>query len=98
MLYESKYELDNILKELKSSIREENEIKENKSYNYLEEKSYDKNHRKEIEFLVLSPWSPVDEWVKALSEKHRELEFSLNFEISEESLKGSATFKNGEYI
>ena len=53
---------------------------------------------KEVEFFVLSPWSPVEEWVKALSEKHRDLEFSLSFEISEEFLKGSATFKEGEYI
>lgn len=98
MLYESKYELDNILKELKSSIKEENEVKESESYNYLEERSYDKNHVKEVEFFVLSPWSPVDEWIRALSEKHRDLEFSLSFEISEEFLKGSATFKEGEYI
>ncbi|EHK2345478.1 hypothetical protein [Clostridium perfringens] len=52
-----------------------------------------KNDTTEVEFFVISPWNPVKQWVKALSEKHRNLDFELRFEVTEELLKGKMSFK-----
>ncbi|ELC8465521.1 DUF1281 family ferredoxin-like fold protein [Clostridium perfringens] len=52
-----------------------------------------KNDITEVEFFVISPWNPVKQWVKALSEKHRNLDFELRFEVTEELLKGKMSFK-----
>lgn len=84
MLYESKYELDSILEKLISINKEENEI--------------NKEDREEVEFFVMSPWNPVDEWVRALSNKHGNLEFRLKFEVCEEGLNDSIYFKKGTII
>ncbi|MBI5991260.1 hypothetical protein [Clostridium perfringens] len=48
----------------------------------------------EVEIFVISPWNPVKQWVKALSKKHRNLDFELRFEVTEELLKGSIRFDN----
>lgn len=84
MLYESKHELDSILEKLIGANKEEYET--------------NKDDIKEVEFFVISPWNPVDEWVRALSNKHSkfEFEFELKFEISEDGFKGKISFEAGE--
>lgn len=53
-----------------------------------------KNDTTEVEFFVISLWNPVKQLIKALSEKHRNLDFELRFEVTEELLKGSIRFDN----
>lgn len=112
MLYESKYELDRILKELICIDKEENmtsnrsefRVMHSENYYYAEDKStqervnLNKGNMKEVEFFVMSPWNPVAEWVRALSKKHSQLEFELKFEISEEGFKGKMIFEVGELV
>lgn len=124
ILYESKYELDMILKELTCVNKKENgrsnrsaframynensyyEEKENyyksnslkKDKSHYERENFNKYDIKEVEFFVMSPWNPVDKWVRALSKKHSELEFELRFEISEEGFKGKMIFEVGELV
>ncbi|EGT3616095.1 hypothetical protein FHH43_07595 [Clostridium perfringens] len=63
-----------------------------------EENEVNKDDIEEVEFFVISPWNPVDEWVRALSNKHGNLEFSLKFEICEEGFKGNINFYMGKLL